>query len=76
MTNRLRGGTSEGRRPWPWGRKPPGHVPLWLVRLVKGKDLRRYVGANLRVSNVRAKAIGLKLQYPEFPEGIRTALAR
>jgi hypothetical protein len=51
-------------------------VPLWLVRLVKGKDLRRYVGANLRVSNVRAKAIGLKLQYPEFPEGIRTALAR
>jgi nucleoside-diphosphate-sugar epimerase len=48
------------------GEPRPRSVPLPLVHLFKGRDLARYVSANLAVSNARAKAAGLSLSVPQF----------
>jgi nucleoside-diphosphate-sugar epimerase len=54
-----------------FGKRPLGRVPLWLVRMTKGRDMAAYVGASLRVSNARARAAGFRVSHPKFSEGLR-----
>ena len=51
--------------------RPPGGIPLWLVRVLKGKDLFEYVNANLRISNEKAKAANFTLRFKTFAEGLK-----
>jgi nucleoside-diphosphate-sugar epimerase len=53
------------------GKKPPGHIPAFLIRLVLGKDFYEVIRMNCKVSNAKAKRLlGWKPEFPSYREGL------
>jgi 2-alkyl-3-oxoalkanoate reductase len=56
-------------------KKPPVHIPAFIIRLLIGKALYAVVNMNCRVSNAKAKKIlGWELQYPSYKEGVKETI--
>jgi nucleoside-diphosphate-sugar epimerase len=52
-------------------KKPPGHIPGFLFKLIIGKDLYSIVNMNCKVSNGKAKRVlGWKPKYPSYKGGL------
>jgi nucleoside-diphosphate-sugar epimerase len=57
------------------GAKPPRHIPLWLARLVGGKDITLLTEAR-GASNAKAKReLGWAPRYPSWRRGFVAAYA-
>ena len=53
------------------GKKRPGHIPAFIIRLVLGKDFYEIIRMNCKVSNTKAKKILDWIpQYPSYKEGL------
>ena len=53
------------------GKKTPGKIPGFVIRLVLGKDFYEVVNTNCKVSNQKAKKLlGWKPQYPSYQDGL------
>lgn len=58
------------------GAKPPRRVPVWLARLLGGKQVVVMMTQGRAFSNAKAKReLGWRLRYPSWREGFRRALA-
>jgi nucleoside-diphosphate-sugar epimerase len=58
------------------GAKPPRRVPVWLARLVAGKDIAASAVEMRGASNAKAKReLGWELEHPSWCQGFRDALA-
>ncbi|HYJ21583.1 MAG TPA: NAD(P)-dependent oxidoreductase [Solirubrobacterales bacterium] len=58
------------------GAKPPRHVPLWLARLVAGKDVAASAVGMRGASNAKARReLGWEPAHPSWRQGFRDALA-
>lgn len=52
-------------------KKPPGHIPGFIIRLVIGKELYSVISMNCKVSNTKAKKVlGWKPKYPSYKGGL------
>lgn len=57
------------------GKKKPGHVPLFILKLVIGKEFLSIIGMNCKVSNEKAKRIlGWNPVYPSYKEGLKAVI--
>jgi nucleoside-diphosphate-sugar epimerase len=64
-----------GRTAAALGQRAPGHVPVWLAKLVKGGDPIRAAVRSARSTNAKIKArYALRLRYPSSVEGIRDTI--
>ncbi len=53
------------------GKKRPGHIPAFIIRLVLGKDFYEIIRMNCKVSNAKAKKLLDWIpQYPSYKEGL------
>jgi nucleoside-diphosphate-sugar epimerase len=58
------------------GAKPPRHVPVWLARLVAGKDVAASAVGLRGADNAKAKReLGWEPAYPSWRQGFADALA-
>jgi len=56
-------------------KKPPGHIPAFIIRLVLGKDFYEIVRLNCKVSNAKAKKLlDWKPEYPSYKEGLEATI--
>lgn len=53
------------------GRSSVGHVPVWLARLVKGRDPVAAGVRSARSSNARIKQLGWQPRYGDYRAGLR-----
>jgi nucleoside-diphosphate-sugar epimerase len=57
------------------GKKTPGHIPSFIIKLILGKDFYSVIRMNCKVSNEKAKKIlEWKPIYPSYKEGLRDTL--
>lgn len=57
------------------GKKQPGHIPSFIIRLVLGKDFYEIIRMNCIVSNEKAKRmLDWKPEYPSFKEGLEATI--
>ncbi len=57
------------------GKKRPGHLPAFIIRLVLGKDFCELIRINCRVSNEKAKKLlDWKPEYPSYKEGLAVTI--
>lgn len=57
------------------GKKKPGHVPLFILKLVIGKEFLSVIQMNCKVSNEKAKRVlGWKPAYPSYKEGLKAVI--
>jgi nucleoside-diphosphate-sugar epimerase len=57
------------------GKKKPGRIPGFIVRMVIGKDLFEVISMNCKVSNAKAKQLlEWKPEYPSFREGLKAVI--
>ena len=53
------------------GKKQPGHIPAFIIRLVFGNDFYKTIRMDCKVSNAKAKNIlNWYPQYPSYKEGL------
>jgi 2-alkyl-3-oxoalkanoate reductase len=56
-------------------KKPPGHIPAWIIRLLLGKDFYEIIRMNCVVSNAKAKRVlDWKPLYPSYKEGLEATI--
>jgi nucleoside-diphosphate-sugar epimerase len=56
-------------------KKPPGHIPAFIIRWVLGKDFYEIIRMNCRVSNEKAKRLlDWKPAYPSYKEGLEMTI--
>ena len=56
-------------------KRPPGHLPAFIIRLLLGKDFYEIIRMNCRVSNAKAKRIlGWYPKYPSYKEGLEDTI--
>ncbi len=56
-------------------KKPPGHIPGWIIRLILGKDFYEIIRMNCVVSNEKAKRVlDWKPAYPSYKEGLEATI--
>jgi 2-alkyl-3-oxoalkanoate reductase len=59
------------------GAKPPRRVPVWLARLVAGKDVSNFAASLRGASNEKAKReLGWRPAHPSWRSGFAESLAR
>ncbi len=52
-------------------KKPPGHIPDFVIRMIIGNDLYKIVKMNCKVSNAKTKKmLHWQPQYPSYKEGL------
>ena len=57
------------------GKKPPGHIPAFLIRMILGKDFYEIIRMNCLVSNAKAKKmLGWKPAFPSYREGLEVTI--
>ncbi|MBP7507570.1 MAG: NAD(P)-dependent oxidoreductase [Prolixibacteraceae bacterium] len=57
------------------GKKKPGHVPLFILKLVIGNEFLSIIQMNCKVSNEKAKRIlGWKPVFPSYREGLKAVV--
>ncbi len=56
------------------GRKPYGHAPAWLARMIKGSGAITAAVRSARSSNERLKQLGWTPRYPRSAEAIPTVI--
>ncbi len=57
-------------------KKPPGHIPKFIMRLALGKDLCEVISMNCKVTNAKAKMLlGWVPQYPSYREGLEVTIS-
>ena len=57
------------------GKKRPGHIPAFIIKLVMGKDFYEIIRLNCKVSNEKAKRLlDWKPEYPSYKEGLEITL--
>jgi 2-alkyl-3-oxoalkanoate reductase len=57
------------------GKKRPGHIPTFIIRLVLGKDFYEIIRMNCIVSNEKAKRmLDWKPEYPSYKEGLKATI--
>jgi nucleoside-diphosphate-sugar epimerase len=56
-------------------KKPPGHIPAFVIKLVLGKDFYEVIRMNCKVSNAKAKRLlDWKPEYPSYKEGLKATI--
>jgi nucleoside-diphosphate-sugar epimerase len=56
-------------------KKPPGHIPAFIIRWVLGKDFYEVIRMNCKVSNEKAKRLlDWKPAYPSYKEGLEMTI--
>jgi len=56
-------------------KKPPKHIPAFIIRLVLGKDFMEIVKMNCKITNEKAKNIlEWKPKYPSYIDGLKVTL--
>lgn len=56
-------------------KKPPGHIPAFLIKLVLGKDFYEIIRMDCKVSNAKAKRLlDWKPEYPSYKEGLAATI--
>lgn len=57
------------------GKKRPGHIPGFIVKLALGRDFYEVVRMNCQVSNAKAKKIlGWRPEYPSYRTGLEATI--
>jgi len=57
------------------GKKKPGKIPGFIIKLVIGRDLYEIIRMNCRVSNKKAKKmLDWKLRYPSYKKGLEDTI--
>jgi nucleoside-diphosphate-sugar epimerase len=57
------------------GKKRPGKIPGFIVKLVIGKDLYEVISMDCKVSNAKAKRVlGWQPGYPSYKEGLKPVI--
>lgn len=56
-------------------KKPPGHIPAFIIKLVLGNDFYEIIRLNCKVSNSKAKRLlDWKPEYPSYKEGLEETI--
>lgn len=58
------------------GKKKVGHAPLWLARIIAGRDPILSAIRSARSSNARLKKLGWSPKYPEYRAGLEAVFAK
>jgi nucleoside-diphosphate-sugar epimerase len=57
------------------GKKPPGHIPAFLIKMILGKDFYEIIRMNCVVTNAKAKKmLGWKPAFPSYKEGLEATI--
>ncbi len=57
------------------GKKKPRHIPLFIIKLVIGKEFSGIIGMNCKASNKKAKDIlGWTPKYSSYKEGLKSVI--
>jgi 2-alkyl-3-oxoalkanoate reductase len=57
------------------GKKKPGHIPAFILKLVLGNDFYAIISMNCKVSNAKAKKmLNWHPQYPSYKEGLEVTI--
>ena len=57
------------------GKKRPGHIPGFIIKMVLGRDFYEVVRMNCQVSNAKAKKIlGWRPEYPSYRTGLAATI--